>query len=219
MSCSRRLLLVLALAVAGVGCGGGGSEAAGGAAGTGGAAGAGGTAGTGGGEGTEIGSDETLGDMMDRVTPGLANVLGEIAPDPDLMAEKQSGLEGTASCPQGGSARWEESAMLGGGGTLYLESCEIEGVGFDGDLAGYLELDPASIEEHRQVHATMLRSVTPLEISGLYRASLTVDRLDVSADFPDPEPFFIWYEIHARTPLAQTLVARSCDPDCQDPPL
>ena len=38
-------------------------------------------------------------------------------------------------------------AMLGGGGTLHLESCEIEGVGFDGDLAGYLELDPASIDD------------------------------------------------------------------------
>ena len=217
----RGMVFVLALAVMSIGCAGdGGGEASGGTAGSGGSAGSGGTAGTGGGGGgTEVDSNETLGEMMDRVTPDLANVLGEIAPDPALAAQKQNGTEGTTNCPGGGTASYEPAPGIGTGGTIFLENCEIADVAFDGDLAGFLELDPEGIGMHRQVHATMLRSVTPIEISGIYRASLMVDRLDVSADFPDPDPYFIWYEIHARTPLLQTIIARSCDPDCQDPPL
>ena len=196
----KGMVLVVGLGVAGIGCSGDGS-------------------GDGGGGETEISSDETLGEMMDTISPELANVLGAIAPDPALLAEKQNGFGGTTDCPEGGTATYEPSSMLGGGGTIFLESCEMAGVGLDGDLAGWLELDSASIQEHRQVHGIMLRSVTPIEIYGLYRASLIVDHFEFSADYPDPDPFFIWYDIQARTPLLTPIRARSCDPFCQDEPL
>jgi hypothetical protein len=190
----KEMVLSLALAVSVIGCGGDGGD--------------------GGGGGGEVNSDEALGAMMDVIAVDLANVLGDIAPDPDLLAEKQNGLEGTTDCPQGGTARYEPSSMLGGGGTIYLESCEIEGITWDGDLAGYLELDSASIEMHRQVHLIMGRGLTPIEVSGRYRATLTVDYFEFSADYPDPDPFFIWYDIQARSPFP--IRARSCDPDCQE---
>lgn len=213
MNYLKAVIFVSALSAATMGCGGDTSD---GNAGAGGGAGSGGTAGTGGGDqGTEINSDATLGEMMDAIAVDLSNVLGGIAPDSDLAAEKQDG-SGSYECPQSGTARYEQSPMLGGGGTIYLESCTMAFVTLNGALAGFLELDPESIGEHRQVSVVMGRSVTPIEVSGLYRASLTVDYLEYAADYPNPDPFFIWYDIQARTPFLVPMRARSCDPLCEE---
>lgn len=226
----RGLILVLALAVAGAGCGGdsngGGSGGSGGTSGTGGSGGS-GDGGSGGSDaGTEVNSDEALRALMDTIALDLAKVLGEIAPADVAAAEKGGDLDGSTTCPAGGTGAWTQSPGIGQGGALSLTDCTMptgceaasECITLNGELAGFLELDPFEPGLLRQVHAIMLRSLEPLEISGAYRASLVVERFDLSAEVPDPADFTTYWEITATTPLLQTICAWSGGAGCAPSP-
>jgi hypothetical protein len=225
----RGLIFVLALAVAGAGCGGdNGGGATGGSGGSGdGGSGGSGDGGSGGGNGgTEVDSDEALRGMMDAIALDLGKVLGEIAPADVVAAEKQGDPDYSTMCPAGGTGAWTQSPGIGQGGTLSLADCTLptgcemptECITLNGELAGFLELDPDEPGLLRQVHAIMLRSLEPLEISGAYRAGLMVERFDLSAEVPDPTDFTTYWEITATTPLLQTICAWSGGAGCAPSP-
>jgi len=160
---------------------------------------------------------------MDTIALDLGKVLGEIAPADVVASEKGGDLDRSTMCPAGGTGAWTQSPGIGQGGTLALTDCTMpigcempECITLNGELAGFLELDePGS---RRQVHAIMLRSLEPLEISGAYRASLVVERFDLSAEVPDPTDFTTYWEITATTPLLRTICAWSGGEGCAPSP-
>jgi len=162
------------------------------------------------GGGGEVNSDAALRGLMQTVALDFASVLGEVAPSLALAAEKADG--NMTTCPEGGTATWTESSMLGSGGSLALAACAMRGINLTGDLAGFLESDPGF------VHATMLRGLGPLTVAGSYSASLNVQRLDISSNIPPTDELTYW-EIHATTAEAEPLCAWSGSASCDDIPL
>ena len=108
------------------------------------------------------------------------------------------------------SPSWTESSSLGGGGTLALDECAMHGVRVTGDLAGYLESEPGFVT------ATALRGLTPLTVGGGYSASLNVQRLDLSANLPEPTDFLTYWRIEATTEGGEPLCAWSGSDSCDD---
>jgi len=180
------LSFVLVLALAGAACGDSSS-------------------GGGGGEGAEIRSDAALGGLMQAVVFDFAKVLAEVAPGSAAAAEKA----GDELCPDGGTATWTESPILGAGGNLALDACGMRGVTLTGSLAGYLEKDPGSI------NAQMLRSLEPLTVAGGSSATLTVLNLNISANLPEPTDALTYWDIQVQTEDGTELCAwsgGSCPP-------
>ena len=161
------------------------------------------------GGGGEVNSEAALRAFMQTVAFDLAEVLAEIAPGDATAAEKAPGEVNTTACPQGGEASWTESPSLGGGGTLTLSQCAMRGVHVTGDLGGYLE------SQSGYVTATALVGLEPLIVGGNYSASLTVLRLDLSADIP-PTDFLTYWRIEAYNEEGVPLCAWSGSASCTD---
>lgn len=166
--------------------------------------------------GGEVASDAALHGMMTAIAPDLAKVFAAVAPTYGEAALKAPGDVTNTDCAGGGTASFTESVSGGGAGTLQFDGCTMRGVTLQGGFAGYVEVEPSLEMAPAYVHATMMRSVDVLVVSGVYNARLTVDRLDLSADLPEPSDFFTYWEMHARTAFGESLCAWSGSNSCDD---
>ncbi|MGB5192685.1 MAG: hypothetical protein WBN70_06870 [Polyangiales bacterium] len=154
--------------------------------------------------GGTIDSNEALRGMMQVVALDFAQVLADVAPSPDALAQKQ---DGATDCPEGGSAVWNDTGF--GGGTLSLDGCRMSGVAVTGTLSGFVESGPDYVD------GSMMRG--PITTTGGYAAELNVTNLIVSAQLPPTEDFTYW-EIRATTPGGMSLCAWSGGSGCAPSP-
>ena len=166
------------------------------------------------GGGGDVTNDAALHGLMHTIAPDMAKVLAALAPTYGAASTKAPGDVTNTDCPGGGTATFTESGT--GGGVLTFVGCTMHGNSLNGDFAGWVEVEPSLEMTPAYVHATMMRSVGVLVVSGAYNARLTVDRLDLSADLPEPSDFFTYWEIHARTAFGEVLCAWSGSSSCED---
>jgi hypothetical protein len=155
--------------------------------------------------GGAIDSDEALRGMMQVIALDFAQVLAEVAPSAGTLAEKQ---DGATDCPEGGSAVWTETGF-GGGGTLSLDGCQMNGVAVSGTLGGFVESEPDYVD------GSMMSGL--ITTTGRYAAELNVTNMIVSAQLPVTDEFTYW-EITATTPGGMSLCAWSGGPGCAPSP-
>jgi hypothetical protein len=158
-----------------------------------------------GGGGGSVDSDEALRAMMQVIALDFAQVLADVAPSGNVLAEKQ---DGATDCPQGGAAVWTDGGF-GGGGSLSLDDCKMSGVAVSGTLIGTLE------SGENEVDVSMMRG--PISTTGSYAAELNVTNLILNAQLPVTDEFTYW-DITATTPLGTPICAWSGGPGCAPSP-
>mgnify|MGYP001571524562 CR=1 FL=1 len=137
---------------------------------------------------------------MDAIALDFAQLLADVAPDPNALAVKQGNV---GVCPGGGSGTWVGDAFSLG--TLALEDCNINGIVINGSLTGLLD------RFETEVVGNMLSG--PVSFSGGASGDFNITNMIVSASLPIADET-TFYEVRATTSSGQSICAWSGPGEC-----
>ena len=162
-----------------------------------------GSDGGGGNEGGEI-RGGTLENVMNAIALDFAQLLVDVAPSQEFVAEKGGAPGNVAVCPGGGSGSWVGDAF--GSGTLGLDACNIQGITIDGSLTGFLD------QFDNNLSANMFRGL--VNLSGGASGELNITNMVISATLPIMDATTFW-EVQALTESGEPICAWSGGGPCQ----